>query len=185
LTTQLKHNIVISPIGNIDTKLIKPISREIKKIFNYQTCETPLLKDVDFAFDPSRHQYHSTLILNKLESQAPPDSTKIVALTDLDLFIPILTYVYGEAQLGGKACIVSTHRLMEGLSSKSSPETFRIRVIKEAIHELGHTFSLKHCPDHTCIMHYCRAIEDVDIKSDSLCRYCTILLDDEKKRLSP
>jgi len=57
------------------------------------------------------------------------------------------------------------------------------RIVKEAIHELGHTFNLRHCQEHSCIMHYCRSEEDVDRKSDELCRYCKIMVEDEIKRL--
>ena len=65
----------------------------------------------------------------------------------------------------------------------SSREACINRVVKESIHELGHTFSLRHCRDRECIMHYCRTIRDVDRKSDELCRYCRILLEDEVGRL--
>jgi len=182
LTAQPEHNIVISPIGDIDTELSKPISREINRIFGYETDVIPLLQDVDFALDQTRDQYHSTLILEKLSSVAPPGVAKVVAITKVDLFIPILTYVYGEAQLGGKACIISTYRLNEGISPISTQKNYQLRVVKEAIHELGHTFKLRHCPDHTCIMHYCRNVKDVDMKSDQLCRYCNVLLEDETKK---
>jgi archaemetzincin len=57
------------------------------------------------------------------------------------------------------------------------------RIVKEAIHELGHTFNLRHCPEDTCIMHYCRNEEDVDRKSDEICRYCKVMLEDEIKRI--
>ena len=66
----------------------------------------------------------------------------------------------------------------------SGADVFQCRVLKEAVHELGHTFSLRHCKEQTCIMHYCRRIKDVDRKSDQLCRYCRILLQDETKRLA-
>lgn len=179
---QPEHNIIISPIGKVDTKLLKPISREIERVFGFHTHVMSLLEDVNFALDPARDQYHSTLILEKLENIAPAETVRITAITDVDLFIPILTFVYGEAQLGGKACIISTHRLNEGISPLSTPEIFQLRIVKEVIHELGHTFKLRHCPDHTCIMHYCRTVEDVDRKSDQLCRYCRIMLEDEKKK---
>ncbi|SPD75460.1 conserved hypothetical protein [uncultured Desulfobacterium sp.] len=177
-----EYNIVISPVGNVDNEIIKPISKEIVKVFGFRTDVITLLDDLDFALDVSRNQYHSTRILEKLDSLAPPDAVKIIALTDVDLFIPILTYVYGEAQLGGRACIISTNRLNDGIGS-ISPGSYHFRLAKEAIHELGHTFKLRHCQDHTCIMHYCRSIDDVDMKSDQLCRYCTVLLEDEKNRL--
>lgn len=183
MTTLPEHNIVISPIGKFNEELINPILKEIERLFGFRTTVTPLLHDINFALDPAREQYHSTLALGKLEAIAPANTIKLVAITDVDLFIPILTYVYGEAQLGGTSCIVSTLRLTEGISPINQQETFHYRVLKEAIHELGHTFKLRHCPDTTCIMHYSRTVEDVDRKSDQFCRYCAVLLEDEKTRL--
>lgn len=184
MISQAEHTILISTIGDPDPELSKPISREAHRLFGYPTEIMPLLQDVDFALDTARNQYHSTLILEKLASKAPPHAVKILAITHVDLFIPILTHVYGEAQLGGKACIVSTFRLKEELPPMKAQEVFLHRLVKEAIHELGHTFDLRHCPEHTCIMHYCRTERDVDQKSDELCRYCKILLQDELKRLA-
>lgn len=175
------EHIIISPIENFRPELLKLIVREVHRIFGYRTKIKPFLQDVDFAFDLDRQQHYSTIILERLASLAPTMAIKILAITKVDLFIPILTHVYGEAQLGGKACIVSTHRLNEGLGTSVS-EIFYQRIVKEAIHELGHTFNLRHCRDHTCNMHYCRSVKDVDRKSDQLCRYCLVLLNDAIKR---
>jgi len=177
------HKILISPIGIINNELIEHVRREINRIFNYQTEVVPLLEDVLFAFDQQRNQFHSTTILEKLSAAAPAYAVKVLAITSVDLFIPILTHVYGEAQLGGKAGVISTYRLDEELSSLSGKQTLPVRAGKEAVHEMGHTFSLRHCKDNTCIMHYCRTIKDVDRKSEQLCRYCSVMLQDEKKRM--
>jgi archaemetzincin len=123
------------------------------------------------------------LILDQLAAKIPQHCIRVLAIAQVDLFIPILTHVYGEAQLGGSACIISTFRLNEGGSGMNIPPRYMDRIVKEAIHELGHTFNLRHCPEHTCIMHYCRTEEDVDRKSDELCRYCKIMVEDEIKRL--
>ena len=160
-----------------------PIASELNRIFGYPTEVLSLLDDIDFAFQPGRNQYHSTPVLEQLALSAPADAIKVLALVEVDLFIPILTHVYGEAQLGGKACIVSTIRLNEGRSYQNTQEPFQSRIVKEAIHELGHTFNLRHCREHTCLMHYCRDESDVDRKSDQLCRYCKVLLEDEIKRM--
>lgn len=181
-SNKFQKHIIISPIGNFDPELVKQVGQEVHRILGYRSRTKSVLKDVDFAFDSSRNQHYSTLILEKLADLAPPNAVKILAISNVDLYIPILTHVYGEAQLGGKACIVSTHRLIEGLGADIL-ETFIQRVIKEAIHELGHTFNLRHCKDHSCCMHYCRTIKDVDRKSEQLCRYCQILLEDEIKRM--
>lgn len=176
-----EHRIVIFPMGALETELLKRIRQEICQTFSYQTELIPLPKDLSFALDPDRNQYHSTLILEKLASLAPRHAIKALGIVEVDLFIPILTHVYGEAQVGGRACIVSTYRLREGLSPIT--EIYCNRVAKEAFHELGHAFNLRHCKDQTCIMHYCRTVKDVDRKSDRMCRYCKVLLQDEIKRL--
>jgi archaemetzincin len=183
LTPISPNTIVISPIGDFTPDLLDRIRAEIKRVYAFPTTVQPLMADIEFAFHPSRKQYHSTPILEELARMAPAGAIKVLALVQVDLFIPILTHVYGEAQLGGKACIVSTIRLNEGHQSQNTQEPFLSRIIKEAIHELGHTFKLRHCREHTCLMHYCRDENDVDRKSDQLCRYCKVLLEDDIKRL--
>lgn len=179
-----EHTIVISPSGDCDADIFASINREINHVFGYRTEIVSVLENLEFAFDANREQYHSTKILDRLAEQAPGQAVKVLAITGVDLFIPILTHVYGEAQIGGKACIISTNRLKEGLSPMSAREKYLARVAKEALHELGHTFNLKHCPDSSCIMHYCRSIGDVDRKNDRMCRYCKVLVEDELKRLA-
>jgi archaemetzincin len=175
--------IIISPIGNLDSAVIESVCKGISRIFGFTVDVLALLENADFALDAGRNQYHSTPILERLEKCAPSPALKVIAVTDLDLFIPVLTHVYGEAQLGGKACIVSIYRLQSSFIQTSTNDPFIPRIIKEALHELGHTFNLRHCREHACIMHYCRSETDVDKKSDQLCRYCKILLEDEIKRI--
>ncbi|MEJ2167928.1 MAG: archaemetzincin family Zn-dependent metalloprotease [Desulfobacterales bacterium] len=175
--------IIISPIGEFSSELIEAVAREIKRVFGFAAKSESVLQDLDFALDQNRNQYHSTVILEHLAANRPARALRVIAITQVDLFIPILTHVYGEAQLGGTACIVSTYRLNEGRSGMNILPKFIDRIAKEAIHELGHTFKLRHCPEHTCIMHYCRNEEDVDRKSDQLCRYCKVMLADEIKRM--
>ena len=179
----LQDTIVISPIGISDDRLTTSIRSEVQRIFGYPTALKPLLSDVDFAFDATRDQYWSTPILDKLAEILPTDALRVLALTNVDLFIPILTHVFGEAQLGGRACIVSLKRLGEGASPANPATSIHARTIKEALHELGHTFNLRHCPEQVCIMHYCRDILDVDRKTHHFCRHCHILLQDEIERL--
>ena len=183
MTSHREHSILISPVGELSAELIEAVSGGIKQVFGFSTETNPILQDLSFALDDNRNQYHSTAILDRLAATIPPHTVRVLAIAQVDLFIPILTHVYGEAQLGGAACIVSTFRLNEGNSGMNIPPKYIERIVKEAIHELGHTFKLRHCPEPTCIMHYCRNEEDVDRKSDQLCRYCIIMLEDEIKRL--
>ena len=177
-------HIVVSPIGEVDSGLCDVVGEEVHRSFGFPSQRLPLLDGVDFAYDIGRRQYHSTKILEKLDETAPPQAVKIIGIATVDLFIPILTYVYGEAQLGGRACIISTYRLRENPHPGQPGASLEERAVKEAVHELGHTFKLKHCPEHTCIMHYCRSIADVDRKTSGFCRHCRIMMEDELKRMA-
>jgi archaemetzincin len=172
--------ILVSPVGDIAEDISDVVAQKIGKMFKTDARIMPLLPDIDFAYDVHRNQYYSTKILKKLAQTAPDHCLKVVAITKKDLFIPILTHVYGEAQLGGKAAIVSIARLNTGLESVGM-QMLMDRIAKEAVHELGHTFDLRHCEDPLCIMHYCRKIADVDHKLNRFCRYCSILLSDNIK----
>lgn len=174
--------IVISPIGDIPEWITKTISKKVRVFFGFETVVIPLLANLSFAYDEDRKQYHSTKILEKLEQQAPENTVKILGITQEDLFIPILTHVYGEAQLDGTACVVSLARLLTG-TGLDVFDTGGARMIKEAVHELGHCFNLRHCKDPMCLMHYCRKVEDVDKKISQFCRYCDILLTDSIRAL--
>jgi archaemetzincin len=122
------------------------------------------------AFDAKRQQHSSSRILHWLVEQRPDSAHKLLAVTDVDLFIPILTFVYGEAQLGGLAALVSTARLaMDGARNRGLLAT---RLAKECVHELGHTFGLIHCSDPTCVMSRSVTILHVDQKRLSLCDTC-------------
>ena len=172
----MNSRVLISPIGDFPSKVLEAVDRIVRKVFGLGVTIAPVLEDIQFAWNADRCQYHSTPILEKLAEEAPDKAAKVAALCRVDLFIPILTYVFGEAQLDGRACIVSSYRLTD--NSTGPEEQFISRMAKEVAHELGHTFNLRHCPDPACLMHYCRSESDVDHKSDQFCRYCKVLLGD-------
>ena len=176
--------IILSPMGDIPAWVTDLLAERLPEIFGFPARVFHLDMDMAFAHDPDREQFHSTPLLEALAEGCPEDGLKILGITREDLFIPILTHVYGEAQLGGRAAIVSILRLVSG-PDLGGPDAGAGRILKEAVHELGHSFDLRHCEDSRCIMHYCRKLEDVDKKSSQFCRYCRIMLSDHVKLLNP
>ena len=174
--------IAVTATGDVDDALMSAVAGGVEAMFGLPARMAPVLGDVKFALDPERMQYHSTAILGELAEKAPADCLKVLCITDVDLFIPILTFVHGEAQLGGKACIISTHRLKEMGPGVTGHDAYISRVVKEAVHELCHTFDLRHCREPDCVMRFCRNAEEVDGRPKELCRYCRILMGDAMKR---
>ena len=122
------------------------------------------------TYDSKRRQHASGKVLAWLLEAGPPGG-KVLGLTDQDLFIPILTYVFGEAQLGGRVAVASTARLREDIELLGE-RRFTERVVKEAVHEVGHAFGLVHCHVPRCVMSRASGVRDVDEKSTELCPRC-------------
>lgn len=129
--------------------------------------------DLNLFYFEERNQYHSTLILSKLIEQLPDGGQKIVGLTHVDIFIPILTFLFGEAQFEGKGALVSTYRLRNEFYGLPGDEKLLYdRTLKEILHELGHTMGLVHCPDFECVMNASTYVEDIDLKLARYCKNC-------------
>ena len=128
--------------------------------------------DPEVAYDASRGQYNSRVLLAQL-LQHHPGPGRVLGVTDVDLFIPVLTFVFGEAQLGGRAAVVSSHRLVpERYGLPGDRALVQARLVKEAIHELGHSFELVHCADGRCVMASSPEVTGIDLKSPSFCDQC-------------
>jgi archaemetzincin len=126
------------------------------------------------SFSPDRHQHHATLVLAELLRGLPESESKIVGVTSVDLYIPVLTFVFGQSLLDGQGAVVSTHRLRNGYYGLREDEGLLLdRTVKETVHELGHTFGLVHCPDYGCVMHASTDVAGVDLKGAFFCSDCS------------
>ena len=150
--------------------LLAPIARAVR-------CEArvaPLRVDLAAAWDPGRRQYDSGRVLQELLARRPPGASRLVGVIDVDLFVLVLTFVYGEAQLGGSVAVASCYRFREpapGWAGTGSSLTRR-RLTQTVLHELGHTVGLRHCPDPSCVMASAACLEMLDAKGESFCLDC-------------
>ncbi len=172
--------IYLSPIGAVNGETLSMLARHVGELFGFDSEVSTSFPEPDYAFDARRGQYSSTVILRNLSSVTPPDATRFVGVTGCDLYIPMITFVYGQAQLCGRTAIISLARLGQafyGLRPNKEVEMRRAR--KEIAHELGHTFGLVHCGDRSCLMSLSTEIVQVDLKSEDFCASCWKLLDEE------
>ena len=171
--------IYIVPIATSTSHWLTPLEQSVANCFGQPVKRLQCDIDLATTYDQGRRQYNSSQILLQLIRSAPADTLKILGVTAVDLFIPILTYVFGEAQLGGAGAVVSMHRLNNRLYGLPENKLLLCeRLNKEAIHELGHTFGLLHCPTPGCVLSPSTYVEDIDQKSDQVCHECRAQISD-------
>src|SRR5450432_2511579 len=135
------------------------------------------LGSVEFAFDRDRGQYGSIAVLEMLLRRCPDDALKLLAVTERDLFIPVLTFVFGQAQLGGRTGVVSLARLRQEFYGLVRNDTVLLeRAHKEVLHETGHLFGLVHCADRRCAMSLATGVRQIDGKDAAFCAPCSARL---------
>ncbi len=167
------YNITIIAFGSFDRQLLQLLASEVEKELNLPVDLKERHLDLSLFYNIDRRQYDANLLLQFVNEEYGNIPGKLVALFNVDLFIPILTFIYGQAYLNGKTAIASNYRLENkyyGL--KPDKELEKSRLIKEIIHELGHTLGLVHCYNPTCVMRSSTYVEDIDQKNQSLCKKC-------------
>jgi archaemetzincin len=166
--------IQIVPVGGVDRDILDYLAVALSESIDAQCEVSDITLDPAIAFDTTRRQYNSSQILSiLLESGGNNGSGKLLGVADVDLFIPVLTFVFGEAQLNNRAAVASVYRLRQGFYGL--PENERLffeRCEKESLHELGHAFGLDHCREWECVMHFSNSIEQVDLKAGVFCQRC-------------
>jgi archaemetzincin len=165
--------ITLIPFGYFDAVFLREIAEAVKKELLHDVNIKEGHLDLSEFYDPTRRQYNGVKLIHEVESAFSSDSSKTIGLFNVDLFIPILTYIFGQAFLNGRTGIASDYRLSnERYGIKTDDKLVLERFIKEVIHELGHTFGLIHCHISTCVMRSSTYVEDIDQKSTHLCLNC-------------
>lgn len=156
-----------------DNELFESLSTELSRKFRFHCEIFPLEVDLTFAFNTRRNQYSSSKIIQRLSPEMPEDGLRILIIVDVDFYVPELRFVFGEAELGGPAAIISLARLRpEFYRMKPDRDLYRERTVKEAVHELGHTFGLTHCGKSSCVMVFSKSLLDTDRKMSTFCQEC-------------
>ena len=178
------------------TTIISPLIQRLSKIFgdkarinsdslqsssSLQLSSSITTMPPTHLFDKTRKQWISDSLLDwLLESNKPDITTKVLAICDFDAYSDELNFVFGEAHLGGRVAAIYLPRLREEFyvrkSDKNKSNLFEQRVVKEAVHELGHTFGLRHCQISKCVMHFSNSLQDTDFKDDKFCERCNKIL---------
>ncbi|MEO8659130.1 MAG: archaemetzincin family Zn-dependent metalloprotease [Bryobacteraceae bacterium] len=169
--------ICVAPIGPLEPLVLDALAPVLEDCLNVQVRRMPALPLPALAHIPARDQYDSVVFLKALSAACPPGVDRFIGITSLDLCIPMLTFVFGQAQFEGRLALVSTARLDPRFYGMPADLPLLLnRAAKELLHEVGHTFGLVHCSDSTCVMSLSTGIQHVDLKRDAYCPDCAAQL---------
>ncbi len=166
------NGIEILPIGEVSREVLDELCEGLVSVFRVPCSILEEKLDPSFALHSVRNQFHSSEILARMRGSGREGVRRLGVMSE-DLYIPILTFVFGEAEVGGSRAVVSFRRLRQefyGLPAASGLE--RNRLLKEAVHELGHTLELTHCEDYRCAMAPSHSVEWIDLKEAKFCESC-------------
>jgi archaemetzincin len=167
------ENITFIYFGYFEEHFLKNVAESVNHEFHFAVNIKEGRLDLSEFYDPGRRQYNGIKLLKKVDLTYSSDSHKTLGLFSVDLYIPILTYIFGQAYLNGRTGIASLYRFSNERYGISTDDKFILdRFKKEVIHELGHSFGLIHCHTSTCVMRSSTYVEDIDQKSASLCLKC-------------
>lgn len=162
--------LIVQLLNPIDEIIIQNLEKSLNNLTGFTSHISNNHTNIDSFFDKERQQYNAIKIIESFNSHK---FDKSILITDVDIFIPIFTFVFGLAKLNGNTGIVSMHRLdsiFYGLPEDK--KLLQSRLTKEIIHEFGHLMGLKHCELYKCVMTSSTVVEELDTKSGNYCNSC-------------
>lgn len=166
-------SVTLVPMGPLPEDLLAWLREHLVQALRRPVAIGKVLALPRESYNPQKQQYLGERILAALRRLPLPEGGQAVGLADADCYTPGMSFVFGQAVRGGRVAFVALPRLRPSFYGLPHEEDqFRERVLKEVVHELGHTWSLAHCPSVRCVMHFSNTLQDTDAKGVDFCAHC-------------
>ena len=166
--------ISIVPINTIDAGSLTRLALCLEERFLYTCVVRAPLRIPKSALNSVRKQLFFGSVVAKLTAPFDSRGEIVLAVTDFDLYKTSHQFVFGSSSEAQRCAVVSTHRLRaEFYGERPDGNALFQRLLKESVHEIGHTLGLKHCYNARCAMYYSNSIFDTDNKYSQFCDLCS------------
>jgi archaemetzincin len=155
-------------LGQVDEVAISVVAAHLQTVMGLNVLILHRQPRPEYAYQPGRRQYDALKIINTLAS-TPTSVHLTLGITHVDICTPILTFVFGESQLGGRAALISLHHI----NDEASNMTYT-RAAKIGLHEVGHLLGIGHCRSTTCVMHFSDNLNKLDQMELRFCNACDV-----------
>ncbi len=163
--------VLLTPMGEVEGAGLEALAESLSNVFGPPVRIGDRLPLPQGAWERRRSQYLASALLALVPSPAP--GNRALGVVDVDIYARGLNFVFGQADVAGRRAIVSLRRLRpEAYGLPRDEIRFAERALKEAVHELGHTYGCGHCPRPGCVMHFSNSLRDTDIKGWDFCSRC-------------
>lgn len=177
-------HVEVIPLGTVDGTAVSVTAANLQAVAGLPADVMPAQPAPANAFSPSRRQYNAWTIIDILEKDRPENRLRL-GVTGHDLFVPIFSYVIGEARIGGGAAVVSIHRLRHGAYGAIAPlSRVYARLAKVALHEIAHVLGLTHCHENDCLMRFSLDAAHIDQLATMFCPACEMAMAGARRRMS-
>lgn len=169
----MKDQVLLVPIGPVPAELLSWLAEQLARATGQAVAVGEPIPLPQAAYNPHRQQYLGDLLLAALQAGSYPTAGRVLGLTDADCYAPGLNFIFGQATMNGRQAFVALPRLRPSFYGRPEDlNLFRERTLKEAVHELGHTWGLPHCTNPRCVMHFSNTLRDTDVKGADFCTRC-------------
>ena len=178
----MNKNITLVPVGIVESEPLSWLARRLPEILAQKVIIAEKLPLPSAGYDRRRQQYQGAVLMAMLSKRSIVGAERVVGVIGADCYAPGLNFIFGQARMGGREAIVALPRLYQSFYNQPEDTAlFRARLLKEVVHELGHTWGLSHCADPQCVMHFSNTLHDTDVKGVDFCERCQFRLAISKK----
>jgi archaemetzincin len=170
---EMDSQIRVVPINTVDVAFLDRLATCLEERFLASARVERSLVVPRSTLNSTRGQLFVATLNGKVQRAHPDADAVLLAITDFDLYKTSHRFVFGDADEAQGLAVVSIHRLRSEFYGEPADANLLFqRTLKEAIHELGHTFGLKHCYNARCAMYYSNSIFETDNKMPHFCEIC-------------